>query len=123
MATLIHPTVVKSRDLIADPGVVILLGVHISFDVKIGKCCLLTYNAVLGHNSKVGEYSSILTSAILNGNCIVGDNCFIGAGAVLHQGVKIGNGSLVGMGTIIPKDVGDNTSVIDIPRKTIMKRQ
>ena len=119
LPTLIHPTTIKSRDFIADAGSIILLGVHISYKVKIGKCVLVTINAVLGHHVRVGEYTSIMTSSIINGNCSIGEDCFIGSGAILHQGVKMGKESLVGMGTIVTKDIPDKTSVIDFPRKII----
>lgn len=122
LPTLIHPTTIKSSDFIAGAGSIIFLGVNISYGVELGKCVLVTINAVLGHHLRVGEYTSIMTSVTINGNCSIGEGCFIGCGAILHQGVKIGKESLVGIGTIITKDIPDKTSVIDFPRKIIRRR-
>ena len=119
LPTLIHPVTVKSSDFIAGPGSIILSGAHIGYNVKIGKCVLVTINTVLGHDLIVGEYTSIMASVAIGGNCSIGEGCFIGSGAILNQGVKIGNESLVGMGTSIIKDVPDKTSVINYPRNVL----
>jgi len=122
LPTLIHPTTVKSNDFIADPGSIIFSNVHISYDVKIGKCVLVSFNTDLGHELRVGEYTSIMPSATIGGNCSIGQNCLIGSGVIFYQGVKVGKESIIGIGTTIIKDVPDNTSVADFPRKIIRKK-
>lgn len=119
LPTLIHPTTVKSSDFIAGPGSIIFSGVHISYNVKIGKCVLVSFNTELGHDLRVGEYASIMPSSTISGKCRIGESCIIGSGAIFHQGVKVGKESIIGIGTTIIKDIPDKTSVADFPRKII----
>ena len=123
LPTLIHPTTVKSNDFIAGCGSIIFSGVHISYNVKIGKCVLVSFNTDLGHDLRVGEYTSIMPSATIAGKCSIGEGCVIGSGATFHQGVKVGKGSTIGIGTTIIKDIPEKTSVADFSRKIIRDKQ
>lgn len=119
LPVLIHPETVKSNDFIAKPGSIVFSGVHISYNVKIEKCVLVSFNTDLGHDLRVGEYTSIMPSATIGGKCSIGQNCIVGSGATFHQGIKVGRDSIIGIGTTIIKDVPDKTSVVDFPRKII----
>lgn len=119
LPTLIHPTVVKSNDFIAGSGSVIFPYVHISYNVKIGKCVWVNPNCELGHDLSVGDYTSIMPSSTINGKCSIGEDCMIGSSSIFYQGVNVGKECVIGMGTILLKDVPDKTSVIDYPRKVI----
>ena len=122
LPVLIHPDTARSGDFEAGEGSIVFSGVHISFDVKIGKCVIVSLNTDLGHELRVGNYTSIMPSSTIGGNCRIGRNCIVGAGATFHQGLKIGNDSIIGIGTTIVRDVPGRTSVADFPRKIIRGR-
>ena len=122
LATIVHPNIVRPSDSKIGPGSVLFPGVTFSVDVKIGNCVWVDKNSLLGHNLRVGDYTSIMPSTTISGNCKIGSGCIIGAGAITLQNISIGNDCLVGIGTTIIKDVPENTSVIDFPRKIINKK-
>jgi sugar O-acyltransferase (sialic acid O-acetyltransferase NeuD family) len=117
LASLVHPSVIKSDDFVVEPGAVILPNVSISHNVKIGKGLLINYNCVLGHDVNVGSYTTISPSSIVNARCIIGNNCIIGSGATLVPDIKMEDNSLVGAGSTVFSKVKSGTSVTDFPRK------
>ena len=122
VATLIHPTVIRSSDAEFGAGAVIFAGAHISFHVKIGAGVVVCFNSDIGHHVTLGDYSSIMPSTIINGRCSIGDHCILGSGAIIHEGVSIGRGSTVGIGTVVTKDIEQDSSVIDYRRQISMKK-
>ncbi len=123
LATIIHPTVNLPRDFEAGPGTIIMPHVTISFDVKLGKGVFVLWNSLLGHHLRAGDYATILSSANITGGCSIGNRTIIGAGATLNQDISIGNDCLIGIGTTVLTNVGDNKSVIALPRQIVRERK
>ena len=121
--TLIHPAILIYEDTKIDVGAVIYAGVHISYNVKIGKHILLSSNSVIGHDSKIGDYVSIMSTSTINGECNVGSECVLGAGSVIHPGISIGNNSIVGIGTTVLNDLASNKTLMDMPKRAILERE
>ena len=116
LATLVHPSVIKTADFIPSPGLVVYPGSHISYNVRLGKGVFVNYNCLLGHDLAVGDYTFFGPSATIPGGCKIGKLCTIGAGVNLLQGISIGDGSTIGIGTTLFKDIGENKLVMDLPR-------
>lgn len=116
LATLIHPSVIKTSDFIPSPGLIVYPGSQISYNVRLGKGIYVNYNSVLGHDLIVGDYTFIGPSVTIPGGCKIGKLCTIGAGANLLHGISIGDRSTIGIGTTLFKDIGENKLVMDLPR-------
>ena len=119
LPTLIHPTVLKSEDIIVKPGAIIFGGGHISFNVNIDSCVHIAFNCGIGHDVKIGEFTSLMPSCTINGRSSIGSGTIIGAGVDIHQGISVGNNAIVGIGSAITKNVDDDVSITDFPRKII----
>lgn len=117
LASLIHPSIIKSDDFEAGEGLIIFPGVKISYNVKLGRGVMVNYNCLLGHDLRVGDYSFIGPSVTIPGRCQIGRLCLIGAGATFVPGIKIEDNSIIGAGSTIFSNVRKNSSVVDLPRK------
>lgn len=117
LPTLIHPNVQKSEDVVIKPGTIIFGGVNINFNVRIDSCAHIAFNCDIGHDVKIGKFASIMPSCTIHGS--IGSGTMIGAGSNIHQGISVGNNAIVGIGSAITKNVDDDVSITDFPRKII----
>ena len=113
----IHPnTNISKRALILN-GTVIMAGVSINADTRIGFHCIINTNASIDHDCYLEDYVHISPNAALAGNVIVKEGAHIGIGACIIQGVKIGRWSTIGAGAVIIDDVPDFAIVVGNPGK------
>jgi len=100
-------------------GSVVLGGVVISTQVKIGKFVILSIGSMVSHHCELEDFSFMGPNAALGGNVKVGEGAFISIGATIIPGIKIGKWSVIGAGSVIIKDVPDYATVVGNPGKTI----
>lgn len=84
-----------------------ITGLFISHSAIIGKNCTILQNVTIGSSKKKAP--------------VIGDNCVIGAGAVIVGGIKIGNNCNIGANCTVFKDVPDNTTVVCVAPRYILK--
>lgn len=122
LATIVHPSVLISDDLQHGPGLVLMPGVKVSFDVQLGKCVLAMWNCMLGHGLRMADYATVLTGATILAECRVGLGATVGGGAVLNSGAQIERGGMVGVGTTLLHKVKAGQSLISMPRQLTRNR-
>ncbi len=93
-------------------GIIIQPGVTISYNVQIGKCCMLHANSVIGHSVQIGKYVSVATNVSIIGPTVIGDYCVIGANSVVLPNLKIGNNVIVGAGSVVNRNLQDYESFL-----------
>ena len=93
-------------------GTVVMAGVSINADTRIGFHCIINTNASI-------DYVYISPNAALAGNVLVKEGAHIGIGASIIQGVKIGRWSTIGAGAVIIDDIPDFAVVVGNPGKVI----
>jgi len=117
LASLVHPSTVKSDDFVAASGLVVFPRVSISYNVKVGKGVFINYHCMLGHDVEIGDYTAIQPSATVNSRCQIGKQCTIGTGATLLPEIVMEDNSLIGAGSTVFTKIKTRTSVTDFPRK------
>jgi UDP-3-O-[3-hydroxymyristoyl] glucosamine N-acyltransferase len=86
------------EDTVIGQGTKIDALVHVGHNIKIGKHCVITANAMLAANN-IGDYSWIAPSA------------------TLRDRIDIGQRVIVGLGSVVTKDVPDGMTVFGSPAK------
>jgi sugar O-acyltransferase (sialic acid O-acetyltransferase NeuD family) len=82
-------------------------GISISYDVKIGKSCLIHANSVIGHKVEIGDFVNISPLCSIIGPAKIGKNTYIGAGAIILPNLQIGNNVYITAGSLVNKDLKD----------------
>ena len=72
---------------------------------KIGNENLIMCGINIGHDIKIGNNTVICVGAQLGGHSVVGDYVKLGLNSCVHQFVKIGAHSMIGMGSQVRLDV------------------
>ncbi|WP_409151819.1 acetyltransferase [Sphingobacterium sp. BS-2] len=116
---LIHPRSVVSKYAVIGEGTVVMTGVSINADSKIGSHCILNTNCSVDHDCKIADFVHISPNAALAGNVEVGECTHIGIGACVIQGIKIGKNCVIGAGAVIINDISDNSTIVGNPGKII----
>jgi len=119
-ATLIHPNVDCNFTNIGE-GALILDGVTLGANVKIGKHCAVRYNAIINHDNTIGDFVFIGPGVVLGGHVHVQSCAYIGVGSIVKERIKIGESSLIGAGAVVITDVKTKTTVMGVPAKTKKK--
>lgn len=114
---LIHPTAVVGTQVHHDEGLIVLGGVSIGTNVRLGRHVHLNGHAVLGHDAICHDFVSINPNATLSGECTVGTRSLLGAGAVVLQQLTIGSCVTVGAAACVTTDIPDGRVVMGVPAK------
>jgi acetyltransferase-like isoleucine patch superfamily enzyme len=90
-------------------------GVKIKYNVFVGPGVIFTNDPNLKQTgSSKGDWKPTPTT--------IESNVKIGAGARILAGITVGRNSVVGMGAVVLDDVPENTTVVGIPAKPIIRK-
>ena len=115
----IHPQSVISKYSTVLEGTVVMAGVIINANSKIGKHCIVNTGAIIEHDCVIEDFVHISPNGSVAGNVKVGEGTHIGIGAVIIQGITIGKWAVVGAGAVIIENVPDYAVVVGVPGKII----
>lgn len=118
---LVHPSGILSGNALVDIGTVVQFDVVINPMAQIGKNCVISTKAMVGHDVVLGDNVYISPGVLINGATVVGDNTFLGTGAIVIQKRKIGCNCIVGAGACVTRDIDDGTKVVGVPAKPVIK--
>jgi len=121
-ATIAHPSAVIAEDAVIGPGSQIMAGAIIGPAAKLGKCCYINANVGVDHDDVLEDGTEISPGATLCGMVTLGRNVWIGAGATILPGIHIGENAVVGAGAVVNRNVPENTTVVGIPAKPLIKK-
>ena len=99
--SVIHPNAIIGKDVTIGIGTVIMPGVIINCDSKIGDFCILNTNSSLDHEGVMKNYSSLAPNTTLGGNVSIGTCTAISIGANIIQDITIGKYSIIGAGSLV----------------------
>lgn len=122
-ASLIHPSVLKTRWMQVGQGVVITAGCVLSNSIKIHDHVHLNPNCTIGHDVILGSFVSVAPAAVISGNVELGEGVYFGTGAKVIQKKTVGQWSIVGAGAVIISDIPDNVTVVGVPARVIKQRE
>lgn len=104
-----------------------LTGIEIHPGAKIGRKLFIDHGMglVIGETTTIGDNCTIYHGVTLGGtgkdklkrHPDIGNNVIIGCGAKILGPIKIGDNSKIGANAVVVKPIGNNKTVVGIPRK------
>ena len=121
-ATIIHPSVAVSSDVVLGEGVQVMAGAVIQPGCQIGINNIINTRVSVDHDCVIGDHVHIAPGATLSGGVTIGAYSHIGTGATIIQGISIGSGCLIAAGAVVTKDVADGARVCGVPAREFFSR-
>lgn len=107
-ATLIHPTVLYSKQIKIEEGSIICAGNILTVNITIGKHVILNLTNTIGHDTNINDFVTVLPGCNISGEVSIEEGSIIGTGVKIRDEIKIGKNCIVGMGSIVTKDIEAN---------------
>jgi sugar O-acyltransferase (sialic acid O-acetyltransferase NeuD family) len=121
--TAIHPSAQLARGVTIGAGSVLMAGVVVNSDSRIGACCILNTASSLDHDSVMGDFSSLAPRASTGGCVTIGEFSAISLGAGIIHGKTIGPHSVLGAGAMAVEDLPDHAVAFGVPARVIRARK
>ena len=118
-ARVIHPSAVIGSDVEIGEGSMIIGGVVINTNTKIGKHVILNTSSSIDHHNEIGDFVHIAPGTHTGGNVYVGEGAFVGIGVSIIPHIGTGKWSTIGAGSVIIEDVPDYATVVGNPGRII----
>ncbi len=115
LATLIHPTVIMSKNVQIGCGTVICAGSILTTNIKIGESCILNLGCRIGHDTVLGDYVSLMQGVNLAGEVTVREGVYFGLNAAVINRISIGSWSVIGAGAVVVKDIPAGVVAVGVP--------
>ena len=100
-------------------GTIILKGVSINSNTKVGKFCIINTNSSIDHDNFLGNFVSTGPGVNTGGNVKINDLCQIGIGASIKDKVTIKKNTIIGGGAFVNKNCDSNSTYFGVPAKKI----
>lgn len=119
LVTAIHPDAQIGRGTLIENGSVVMAGVVINSDARIGANAIINTCSTIDHDCMIGSAVHIAPGATLCGNVTLGEGTFICAGATIIPNLVVGKNVIVGAGSVVIRDVSEGITVAGSPAKKI----
>jgi sugar O-acyltransferase (sialic acid O-acetyltransferase NeuD family) len=118
-ATLIHPSVVRAKNVTVGEGTCVAPMSVLSPNTLIGRHVLINQRVTVGHDVILHDFCNICSGAQLNGFCQVGRSSTVGSNASLYPGRSVGDNATVGANSMVIRNVASHISVFGVPARKI----
>lgn len=118
-ATLVHPSVQKSKHVVIGEGSTICAGTILTTNITIGKHCLLNLDCKVGHDSRLGDFTSCMPAVNIAGDVIIDEGCYFGLNACVINRKRVGEWSVIGAGAVVVKDIPAKSLAVGVPATPI----
>ncbi|GAB2989302.1 acetyltransferase [Cyclobacterium sediminis] len=105
--TIIHSSAIISKRCEIDEGSVVMEGVIIKVNSKVGKQVIINTGASIDHDCIISDFVHLAPQTTLCGDIFIGEGTVVGAGSTVLPGIKIGKWCKIGAGSVVNKDMSD----------------
>lgn len=117
--TLIHPDAIIGEQVFLESGIVIMAGVVINCNTKIGKGCIINTSATIDHDNIIGNFVHISPGVHLAGTVNIGQGSWLGIGTLVSNNVNITSRCNFGAGSVVVKDITDSGTYVGVPVRRV----
>lgn len=116
---LIHPSVIKSNNVLLGEGTLICAGSILTTEVSIGDFVIINLSCTVGHDVVVRSYSNLLPSCNISGNVLIEECVDVGTRTCIIPNVTVGENSIIGAGATVIRNIPPNCTAVGSPAKPI----
>lgn len=120
--TAAHPSAQIARGVSIGAGTVLMAGVVVNSDSRIGAHCILNTRASLDHDCIMDDCSSLAPGGTTGGTVTIGAYSAISLGVNILHGKTVGAHTVVGAGALVREDLPDHCVAYGVPARVIRRR-
>ena len=117
--TFVARTARIGRTCDVGPGSIVLDGVVVTADARLGQHVVVMPNCTITHDDELGDFATLAAGVALGGSVHVGKRAYVGMNASVRQGVMIGNDATIGMGAVVLHDVPEGETWAGVPARRL----
>ncbi len=121
--TAVHPSAILGKHVVVGAGTVVMAGVVINPDTRVGEHCIINTRASLDHDNLLGSFVSIAPGVTTGGNVAVGDSSAVGLGANIIHGIIVGEHAVIGAGSTVIENIPSHVVAFGSPAKVQRSRK
>ena len=112
---LLHPDAVIGNNVSIGEGTVVMAGVVINPDTKIGKGCIINTASSVDHDCMIEDYVHVAVGAHICVGVRIGRKTWIGAGVIVNNYHNVCGECLIGSGAVVVKDIKEAGTYVGTP--------
>lgn len=122
-ASVRHPTVDVTHGSSVGHGSILLAGVTLTCDVRVGRHVVVMPSVTLTHDDVVEDFATLCAGVSLGGGVQVRESAYVGMNASVREGTTLGVGSTLGMGSVLLQDLPAGQTWAGVPATPISTRR
>jgi sugar O-acyltransferase (sialic acid O-acetyltransferase NeuD family) len=118
-ARTIHPAVDVPAGCSVGAGSIVLAGVALTANVRMGNHVVVMPNVSLTHDDMVADYATIAAGVALGGSVHIGSGAYLGMNSSIREGLSVGHDAVLGMGSVLLTELPAGETWAGVPARPI----